>query len=620
MWFCVSTIHFGAMCRRGQLIVVAVLLATQAGLLAYSATRHSPTHLEPAFLAAGISHWELGRLELYRVNPPLPRMIAAAPAVVLGCQTDWGRFSNVPGSRPEFPVGEDFLRSNGRRSQELLVYGRWACIPLSLLGAFLAYCWGSRLYGAGAGLVALSLIVFEPNLLAHGELVTPDAACWTFGLLAGYTFWRWLEFPGWTNAFLAGAALGLAELSKFTWLILFAWWPLIWLAVRFGWLAVPSQAAEGGSLQVRIRPNGLQMGAILVMALYVINLGYFFSGFGERLGDLSFVSRALNGQNASGEVGNRFAEGLIGELRLPLPTQYLLGIDAQQRDFEVFHQDSFLRGEWKRGGWWHYYLYGLGVKVPIAVLLMFFAALAMRVCQIRVSGRSAGEAILLLPAFSLLVLASSQTAFSIHLRYVLPVIAVTLIFSGQLFAWLSEPDALSRLRFERRWMIAYRVGLVGLWFGGLASLLTVFPHHRAYFNEFAGGIRGGHRHLLGSSYDWGQGWVVLWEAIQEQADEGDLVLVETVPLELISPLVPVEASWRLIDLRARPLPDPAVAADATSVWVVTRPGLQSRPQWQDVAGDFVRGRSPVSAEWVGGVMRLTRYVNEESKAPLDRLK
>ena len=74
---------------RGQTISVLVLLATQAGLLAYSATRHSPTHLEPAFLAAGISHWQFGRFELYRVNPPLVRMGAALSVLAMGCETDW---------------------------------------------------------------------------------------------------------------------------------------------------------------------------------------------------------------------------------------------------------------------------------------------------------------------------------------------------------------------------------------------------------------------------------------------------------------------------------------------------------------------------------------------------
>jgi len=61
--------------------VVLLLLTTHATLLAYAATRHSPTYNEPGHLVAGISHWQFGRFELYRVNPPLSHMVAALPVL-----------------------------------------------------------------------------------------------------------------------------------------------------------------------------------------------------------------------------------------------------------------------------------------------------------------------------------------------------------------------------------------------------------------------------------------------------------------------------------------------------------------------------------------------------------
>ena len=51
---------------------------------------------------------------------------------------------------------------------------------------------------------------------------------------------------------------------------------------------------------------------------------------------------------------------------VPVPRNYLLGIDVQKRDFES-HYYSYLRGEWRKEGWWYYYLYGLAVKVPLGV-------------------------------------------------------------------------------------------------------------------------------------------------------------------------------------------------------------------------------------------------------------
>ncbi len=77
-----------------------VLLTIHIGLLAYSAWAHSPTFNEPAHLAAGMSHWQFGRFELYRVNPPLVRMLAALPVLAAGAKTDWAPSRKVPATPP----------------------------------------------------------------------------------------------------------------------------------------------------------------------------------------------------------------------------------------------------------------------------------------------------------------------------------------------------------------------------------------------------------------------------------------------------------------------------------------------------------------------------------------
>ena len=494
---------------RGQTISVLVLLATQAGLLAYSATRHSPTHLEPAFLAAGISHWQFGRFELYRVNPPLVRMVAALPVLAIGCETDWSRFYEGPGSRAEFPIGEDFIKANGPASIPLFFYARWACIPFNLIGAFFAYRWAKDLYGNAAGLVTLTLYVFEPNLLAHGELITPDGACTAFGILAGYTFWRWLKQPTWIRTTLAGGALGLAELSKMSWLILFGLWPLLWLIWQ--WLGTKKidspesreesqQIAEGLGSTVQsqtvssvAQPSLLQLATILLLAVYLINLGYAFNGFGTPLKDFQFVSTTLTGFNKAGTPGNRFRDSWLGSLPVPLPTQYVLGFDSQKKDFEEFGHRSYLRGEWRDEGWWYYYLYGLLVKVSCGTWALFAFVILGRLRQRNRPVPLRDELILVTPAIALLVLVSSQTEFNIHLRYVFPTLGLLLIFIGQAGRSLAHSAPVHSLFVYAA--LAYSV----------TSTLLVYPNHLAYFNDFVGGPRHGHKHLLGSSLDWGQG-------------------------------------------------------------------------------------------------------------------
>lgn len=488
--------------RSRQRLAVILLLGIHAGLLAYSATQHSPTHLEPAFLASGISHWQFGRFELYRVNPPLPRMIAALPVMAWGCKTDWSRYYEGPGSRAEFPVGEDFIKVNGPMSIPLFFMARWACIPFSLIGGYFAYRWANELYGNGAGLVTLFLWTFEPNLLAHAELVTPDCACWSFGIVAGYTFWRWLKQPTWGRALLAGGALGLAELTKLTWIILFGLWPALWLAwIVLGQRASRGAADESPGLEAAPfrRPTFRQLAAILLLAVYVLNLGYAFDGFGTRLKEFQFVSTSLTGREKAGTPGNRFRESVLASLPLPLPRQYVLGFDIQRKDLEAFPERSYLRGEWRDGGWWYYYLYGLLVKVPSGV----WGLLGM-VALVRVTGSQrqfllCDEVVLLLPAAVLLVIVSSHTTFNIHLRYVFPAVATLLVYLGQSWFRASSSPNASLAKLPTIVLLSY----------SLFCSLRAYPHHLAYFNEFVGGPRYGSQHLLGSSVDWGQDWLLL---------------------------------------------------------------------------------------------------------------
>jgi hypothetical protein len=87
------------------------------------------------------------------------------------------------------------------------------------------------------------------------------------------------------------------------------------------------------------------------------------------LGSIPCVSRMLAVEEASPAGRNRFAGSMIGEIPLPLPRNYIQGIDVQKRDFEDGRW-SFFCGEWRHGGWWYYYLYAIAVKVPLGTLLL----------------------------------------------------------------------------------------------------------------------------------------------------------------------------------------------------------------------------------------------------------
>ncbi|HET6880592.1 MAG TPA: phospholipid carrier-dependent glycosyltransferase [Pirellulales bacterium] len=410
-------------------------------MLGYAATQHSPTMMEPGLLSGGLSHWEFGRFDAYCVNPPLVRMVAAVPVIIAGYNADWTALHDAANARPEFQLGADFVKANGRRSVRLFTLARWACLPFSVAGGVFCFLWSRELWGNSlAGLIAAVLWAFDPNILAHGELITPDCAATAMGLGACYMFWRWLRSATWASAAWAGVLLGVAELTKTSWVILFLLWP----ALVAGSLLCDLARGERVSSEF-IRPPRLavQCVFILLLGLYVLNFGYAFDGSFTPLKRFAFVSRSLTGLPKAGEIGNRFSGTWAGEIPVPLPEQYVRGIDLQKRDFEGYPQISYLRGEWKRGGWWYYYVYGLAVKTPhgtqILLVIAAFTLLAFKSKTVRgIPARAFVErdlAVLLAPAVAILILVSSQTEFNHHLRYAFPALGFAFVFCGNVSLW-----------------------------------------------------------------------------------------------------------------------------------------------------------------------------------------
>lgn len=449
---------------------VTGLLAIHTCLLAYSAYVHSPTLNEPGHLVAGLSHWEFGRFDVYRVNPPLVKMIAALPVMSVGYEEDWSALYDGPGARPEMAMGEDFVTANGERSIFLFTISRWACIPFSWIGAITCFLWARDLYGRPSGLMACAIWCFEPNILAHASLITPDIGGTALGVAACYTFWKWLKKPTWGQAALTGVVLGLAELCKTTLILFYPLWPLLWLIYRWrdrAKMAIRDWVSEAGMLALR-----------MAIGLYILNLGYGFEGTGTKLMNFQFVSdlfagrelRVINqrpdpamplhlqsgvswdpSKSSTSDPTNRFATSWLGALPVPLPKNYVLGIDIQQKDFEHYGKPSYLRGEWRDHGWWYYYLYAALIKVPLGLWSLGFLALATNTLKnttsihVKISNQHyiMDSLVLLTPPLVIFTTASVKIGISEHFRYILPCFPF-------LFIWLSQTASLLQVE---KWVV-----------------------------------------------------------------------------------------------------------------------------------------------------------------------
>lgn len=473
--------------NRGRALVAGVL-TVHVGLLAWGSYVHSPCGDELGFLASGLYHWQTGRFEMYRVNPPLVRMAATFPLAVTEPEVQWSAF-NVPGLyRPEMSVGQTVGREYAADGWPAFTTARWACIPFSLLGAWVCLRWASDLYGPAAGQTALCLWCSDPAVLGNAQTIAADVGATAFGALAGYAFWRWLREPRCRAAVGAGVALGLSELCKSTLVILFLLWPVLWAM----WYRMASAIAAR-----RLRSEVAQLVGILGGGVLVLNAGYGFDGVGRPLGSFTFQSRPFAGPTTtSGEArdtggpGNRFAGTVMGLVPVPLPAQYVLGMDEQRLDFER-KSYSYLCGEWRDRGWYQYYLFALAIKEPLGTwaLLAMTAWLTVR----RSMGREMRHAIVLLaPAAAVFLLVSSQNGFSRHMRYVLPTFPYV-------FIWVSQ--LAGRVKSSSRGVKLFFVAALG-W--AVSAGLWVYPHDLSYFNEAVGGPTRGHEYLLDSNVEFGQ--------------------------------------------------------------------------------------------------------------------
>jgi hypothetical protein len=243
------------------------------------------------------------------------------------------------------------------------------------------------------------------------------------------------------------------------------------------------------------------------VSLAAINLGYGAEGSFQKLRGFDFVSSHLTVAR-HGLRENAFQASVAGSFPVPLPANYVRGLDLQEADFNGRYL-SYLGGELRMGGWWYFYIYGLLVKTPIGTLLLMATALATAAAA---RPRRFDDLCVWLPVAAVFLAASAKTGFTMHFRYVLP--ALPFVFVG-----ISKLAAAAGV-----WTRRIAFALAG---AAVLSSLSVAPHWLAYFNEAAGGPRHGAAHLIDSNLDWGQDLLRLRDWIQRHPDARPLFLSYT---------------------------------------------------------------------------------------------
>src|SRR5580704_13059400 len=171
---------------------------------------------EPDPIYSGYLSWR-GDFGLNPEHPPLVKFVATVPLLLM--QLNVPEMQDRPYRLQTVLGGRDFIFHND--ADKIVFRAQMAASIFTLLLFVIAFLATREMFNTTAGFLALGLLLFDPTLLAHGALVTTDAAQACFLLASIYAFYRYMRSPSPGRLAITALAVGLALASKHSAVLVF---------------------------------------------------------------------------------------------------------------------------------------------------------------------------------------------------------------------------------------------------------------------------------------------------------------------------------------------------------------------------------------------------------------
>lgn len=477
--------------RRGRWLVI-LLLWLFWGRMLHAAAVKSDTFDEMFHIMYGVLYWQHSPLEPVVQNPPLVDALIGLPVSLVLHPT-------LPLEHPTWPSGnwlriaQAFLWQINPNGLQILWVGRLGTMWLALWLGALLYRWG-REWGQSrvVGLVALFLVSFDPNILAHSTLATGDLGMTFFLTLAAYGVWRYWRGRDGTRRD-SGELLGTQEAVSREPLAVGKKRPAA-LSTRYSALIPYLLAAASISCVLAAKFSGLVfLPAVVLMAGY-----RWWTGRRDGRGVWLAAAELL---------GWFLLAGFLFLLIYRFDLATLTADFVRQREHQLAGHSTFLWGELSTEGWWYYFPLVFLVKTPLPVLILLAAAIHTFFLR----GRYDWSSLWLLLVAAGIGGASLISRVNIGYRYLLPALPLLYLFIAP---WLAGREVkgerekgkarptIHRASRIRSFIIQPSAFILPLWF--ILDSLLIHPDYLAYFNPLAGGPENGWRIVVDSNIDWGQ--------------------------------------------------------------------------------------------------------------------
>jgi Dolichyl-phosphate-mannose-protein mannosyltransferase len=367
-----------------------------------------------------------------------------------------------------------------------LTVARFMTVLSSLLLGYLCFYWSQQVYGFGAGLFTLFLFAFEPNLIAHSQLITTDLYSAATMTLALYTSWRYSLAKDARHAAVMGVAVGLSMVAKYSAVFLCILIPVIPLLAESKHLIDLMRAQDGRAIRDLGRRFVAHGCLAMFVAVLVINAGYLFNRTLTPLHEYHFKSDLFQSiQSALSPA--RF-------LRVPLPYPYLQGLDLSSFEERTGfgYGRVYLLGQLRREGIPGYYFFAFLFKVPLAIQAFCLIGALLFLMRCKRGEDKTAELFMLVPLIFFVIYLSFFFRAQNGIRFLLIVFPCIFVFCGSI---ISHWSAFGRSR---------RVIILGLSSYLVISVFSYFPHYIPYLNELVFDRRFAYKVLADSNIDWGQ--------------------------------------------------------------------------------------------------------------------
>jgi len=475
--------------RMRLVLGVALLLAIMAAELALSARRESQTFDEACHTFAGYRYWKNSDFGINPEHPPFVKLLAAIP--LLGLPLQAPPIPNDNFKVVEYGAGREFLYGND--ANLVLRRARMAAAVLTIALGLTVFAVAYSMWGAGPAFLALILLVFDPNVLAHGALVTTDIGA-TLGLFLGVgSFYWYLKKRSAWRLIGAGLAAGFCISAKHSGVLLF---PMLFFLALAEWMP------PRHPVTVRVGPtvvkNALRLCASLA-AITAISLVVLWSMYGFRYsarpaGDtvnppLPEFTKQMMGNASSAALVLQIARWHL------LPESYLYGV---VNIYSPGTLPTVIFGKYYPSAQWFYFPAIFAIKSTLAFLVYcclapFYAGLWSKAVR--------RETLFLIVPAAIYLAAAMSSGINYGVRHLLP-----------LYPFLIVLVAFGAWNLARRYRALALLVAALLLFHAVSSA-RAFPNYLSYSNELWGGPQNTYRILADSNVDWGQGLVQMKQYI-----------------------------------------------------------------------------------------------------------